>query len=249
MISEFLGNWEESGYSFLFFSTPSPRIINRILEKQPELTLCEEFEVSYSDWQGGKVGSFRVGDLELLPVWKKSDFQPGKRGEVLFDPGVVFGSLNHATTKDCLKALKTVFEQDEISVVLDIGSGSGVLSLAAAEYGAGKVLALDNNPLAVQTTQRNVFLNAMQKQVLPLQALGEDFIHLQADLLIANIHYQVMKDIVCNPGFMQKKWCILSGLMDTGAKKVRELLADYPGEVYSTWKSEGIWHTLLLKNS
>ena len=248
-VPHFLGDWEEEGDSFLFFSQPAPAILDHILHRQPELSLLEEYEVPYLEWQGGEIGVFEVGNLRFVPFWKRQHLKTDKDRDIVFDPGVVFGTGNHATTRDCLQAMDYVFAREEVCSALDIGSGSGVLSLAAAKWGTKRVLALDNNPLAALTTRKNINLNNLEDNVLAIQAKGEEHLHVHTELLLANIHLDVMRRLVRDAGFKSKKWCILSGLMSSGAAEVREMLLKQDIQVVSNWISEEIWHTFLLKNN
>ena len=248
-VPDFLGDWEEGSDSFLFFSQPSPGSVDHILHKQPELSLLDEYRVPYFEWQGGEIGTFEVGNLRLVPFWEMQDgLEQQSRKDVVFDPGVVFGTGNHATTRDCLEAMDYVFAREQVISALDIGAGSGLLSLAAAKWGADKVLALDNNPLAARTSRENIVLNNLQDKVLSIQAKAEEHVHLHADVLLANIHLDVMRSIVRDPGFKYKKWCILSGLMTRGAAEIREMLIQQETEIVSTWISDDIWHTFLLRH-
>lgn len=63
--------------------------------------------------------------------------------KIRLDPGVVFGNCLHPTTRDCLKALSLVAEMDPLDYVLDLGTGTGVLAVAAALLGAKRVVAVD----------------------------------------------------------------------------------------------------------
>ncbi len=245
----FLGDWEEEGDSFLFFSKPAPGSVDHILLKQPELSLLDEYEVPYFEWQGGEIGTFEVANLNLIPLWDKQNIDMPNDRDIVFDPGVVFGTGNHATTRNCLEAMDYVFARERVFSALDIGSGSGLLSLAAAKLGTRKVLALDNNPLAALTTRKNIVLNKLQDNVLSIQARGEDQVHVHTDLLLANIHLDIMRSIVRDPGFKNKKWCILSGLMSRGAAEIRDMLSKQDTEIVSTWISDEIWHTFLLRNN
>ncbi len=74
---------------------------------------------------------------------------------------------------------------------------------------------------------------------------AEDFIEYPADLIIANIHYDVMKHLIRSPGFYRSKMFILSGLMRTEAKTVEFELAKQPVKIIKKWNNNGIWHTYL----
>ena len=126
---------------------------------------------------------------------------------------------------------------------MDLGTGTGLLALAAARLGAKKILAVDLNPLAVKTAQNNVRLNELAAAVLVAQGRAENCIDFTADLVIANIHYDVMRELVRTKGFLLKRRFILSGLLRSEAKVLSEILAKLPVKVQKMWTHDGIWHT------
>ena len=100
----------------------------------------------------------RVGGLWVGPPWEKPD---PNAVAVVIDPGRAFGTGGHATTRLCLELL----EREERGSVLDVGCGSGVLSIAAARLGFAPVLAIDVDPQAVEATQRNAADNGVSVDV------------------------------------------------------------------------------------
>jgi ribosomal protein L11 methyltransferase len=82
---------------------------------------------------------------------------------------------------------------------------------------------------------------------LLLQARAEDFIACRADLVIANIHYDVMKRLICPEAFSGKKWLILSGLLRSEARDIVFRLSQHPVRIVTRQEHEGIWHTFLVK--
>jgi len=244
--SQFVGNWEEDGYTFLFFTAPASQQVNALLNKEPKLTLIDEFRMSYEEWQGEKLQPFVIGRFLIIPPWylTKSESPPLSHGhKIILDPGVVFGNGCHPTTQDCLEALELAFERQGVETVLDLGTGTGLLALAAGKFGCLKCLALDFNYLAARTAQANVRRNGLEKIVLACQGRAEDYISTPADLLIANIHFDVMHRLVRSEGFLSKKAFILSGLLRSEARQVAEDLARMPVEVIRQWERGGIWHT------
>ena len=165
----------------------------------------------------------------------------------MLDPGLVFGTGTHPTTRDCLEALETAACSKQIKTVLDLGTGTGLLSLVAARLGSKRVVAVDLNLLAARTAARNVQLNQLEDRVVIVQAKAEDVIAYPADLLIANIHYDVMRRLISAKGFLDKKRFILSGLLRSEAKDVADRLARYPVKILEHWAREGIWHTFYGK--
>ncbi len=160
---------------------------------------------------------------------------------------MVFGTGKHQTTEDCLTILHNLIQKEKISSVMDIGSGTGLLSVGAAMLGADKVLSCDFNFLAVKTTLNNVRLNSLENKILVAQAKGEEFINLFSDIVVANIHYDVMKDIIETKGFLEKKWFILSGLLRTQTKTILSRLANKPVKIIEHHCTDGIWNTILGK--
>lgn len=247
---DFLGNWMEEEFSFLFFSKPSDEIMKDVLSEHPELVLLDQFEMSYDDWLGERLVPCNIGRFTISPPWDQPDtfFLPNFGAfHILLDPGVVFGTGTHPTTHDCLEMMDTAFRSDRVESVLDLGTGTGLLALAAEKFQCRKVLAVDFNYLAVKTAMRNILLNDSQDRIIAVQGLAEDFIEIPADLLIANIHYDVMKDIIEAEGFLDKKQFILSGLLSSQAGKVEEQLARLPVEIIEKRSQNGVWHTFYGK--
>ncbi len=105
----------------------------------------------------------RVGRrLVIKPTWR--DYDPLPDDLVIeLDPGIAFGSGLHPTTRLCLEALGDYLQPG--TRVLDVGTGSGILAIAAARLGASYVLALDSDPLAVRVAGENVVLNGVESVV------------------------------------------------------------------------------------
>lgn len=64
---EFIGNWEEDGFSFLFFLEPAPKAIDAILCDAPHTKLLDQYEMTYKDWQGGDLEPLRIGRFLFIP--------------------------------------------------------------------------------------------------------------------------------------------------------------------------------------
>ncbi len=114
-------------------------------------------------WKAG-YGVLHIGRrLVVRPTWR-DDYGPRPDDLLIeLDPGMAFGSGLHPTTRLCLEALEDTVRPGQ--VVLDVGTGSGILSIAAARLGAARVLALDTDPLAVQIARENVALNRVEDVV------------------------------------------------------------------------------------
>jgi len=240
----FIGNWQEENDSFLFFSCSSESKVQHLLCTQTELELIDSYEMPYEAWHGDKVTPFRVDQFYIFPPWDKGT--PSKTDLLIsLDPGVVFGTGTHPTTHNCLEALELIYKTGNISSVLDLGTGTGLLALAAAKLGAKSVLAVDFNLLAARTTDKNVVQNSLKDTIITVQGLAQDFISINTDLVIANIHYDAMRPVLESDGFLDKKWFILSGLLRSQARDVKEKLSSLPVQIIQEWSQDGIWHTYL----
>jgi ribosomal protein L11 methyltransferase len=249
---DFIGNWEEDGFSFLFYTRPCSERIDAILKDQPQLSLVDAYHMAYTEWLGEKPTTLSIGRFIIAPPWEKDLRKIGSaedRLRLVLNPGVVFGTGTHVTTKDCLKAIESIYATPfPPRLTLDLGTGTGVLALAATALGSCQTLAVDFNFLAARTAAENVRLNRMENRILSIHGKAEDFIENPADLLIANIHYDIMRKLLPTAGFRQKKWFVLSGLMRSQAVSVTNLLAGAGAHILNRWEGGGIWHTIMGEN-
>ena len=243
-VDNFIGNWVEDDFSFLFFSGPSKQTVVDFLKGFLELELLDEYEMTYAQWQGGTVEPIRIGRFILNPTWIKAS--PGENDiAITLDSGVVFGNGAHPTTQACLEAIDIACGGKKVKTMLDLGSGTGVLALAAAKLGCEKVLAVDYNYLATRTARGNVTLNNLEDQIVVINGKAEEHISVASDLLVANIHYDVMKDLVRTEGFLQQKWFVLSGLLRSEAEKISDDLKTQPVLILKRWNQDDVWNTIL----
>jgi ribosomal protein L11 methyltransferase len=243
----YIGNWQEDGFSFLFFSEPAESTIELLLKSRPELFLVDHYRMSYEEWQGQQLTAMRIGSLLIVPPWEKNIDSTEPQKTIFLDPGVVFGNGAHVTTRGCLQALEFVLRRDPLESAVDLGTGTGILAMAAVRLGCRRCLAVDFNYLAAKTALENVGLNRMDSQILVVNARAEYFLTVEAELIIANMHYDVMKRMVESKDFYSKKWYILSGLLRSEAKDIEDRIRRSGIELIKTWDHDGIWHTFLGK--
>jgi len=96
--------------------------------------------------------------LWVVPSWRKHE-APATARSLILDPGMAFGTGTHATTSLCMKAIDRIVAASPGIDVLDVGTGSGILAIAAHLLGAGRVVGTDNDPVAVRVAQENAALN------------------------------------------------------------------------------------------
>jgi len=129
----------------------------------------------------------RLGKRILIrPLWIEVEPEPGDI-VIALDPGMAFGTGTHPTTQLCLEALEWMVSPT--LDVLDLGCGSGILSIAAAKLGANKILALDIDPIAVKATQENAEQNGVAARITAQQGSLETIITSarRFDLVVVNI--------------------------------------------------------------
>ena len=126
----------------------------------------------------------------IVPTWE--NYEPVSSDELIIelDPGMAFGTGTHPTTVMCIQALERTVKPGD--TVMDVGTGSGVLSIASAMLGAERVLALELDEVAVRAATLNVKLNKVQNRVTVKQNDLLKGVNEQADVMVANILAEVI---------------------------------------------------------
>jgi ribosomal protein L11 methyltransferase len=132
----------------------------------------------------------RVGRLWVGPPWETPD---ADAIAIVVDPGRAFGTGAHPTTRLCLELLEGLPRTS----VLDVGCGSGVLSIAAAKLGFGPILAVDVEAAAVEAARANAAANRVEIEVSQLDALTSPLP--RGDLVVANIALAAVEQIPAHP--------------------------------------------------
>ncbi len=104
-----------------------------MLKKCLELELIEHYHFTYEQWQGGRVDRIEVEDFVIVPPWGELDSNK-QLNQIVLDPGVVFSNGLHPTTRDCLRALADVARTRPFESVMDFGTGTGILAVAAVLF-------------------------------------------------------------------------------------------------------------------
>jgi len=134
-------------------------------------------------WKRG-LGPITVGRVFIRPSWVDAPAPPGAV-EVVLDPGMAFGTGTHPTTALCLAAISDLLAARPGAAVLDVGTGSGLLAIAASKLGAGRVAASDNDPVAIGVARENAARNGVPHIALTVDPLGA--IPGSFELVVANI--------------------------------------------------------------
>jgi ribosomal protein L11 methyltransferase len=161
-------------------------LLQAALEAQPGVKFNEQ-QLQESDWAEGWKSYFkpvRIGHLLLVrPPWSRA--RAGGRAVIVLEPGMAFGTGDHVTTRACLLAVERLLKPG--GRVLDLGTGSGILAIAAAKLGASQVLAVDTDALAVAAAIENCRRNEVKSKVRIAQGSLELARTWRPDLLLANL--------------------------------------------------------------
>ncbi|MCY4528615.1 MAG: 50S ribosomal protein L11 methyltransferase [Chloroflexi bacterium] len=190
--------------------------------------------VEEEEWQESWKEHFhvlRVGTRTVIvPTWRT--YEPREDDIVIaIDPGMAFGTGHHPTSRMCLELLETRVQPRDR--VLDLGCGSGILSIAAAKLGAAEVFGLEIDPIAASVAGRNVRENAVQDTVTTDEA---SLPHPQAaangyDLLVANVSAMVITELADHIVRVVRSGgtLIFSGILDKQQTEVIERMTALGG--------------------
>jgi len=215
--------------------------------------------VREQDWQTAWKAHFRPQRVServvVVPSWETYAPAPGLV-TVMLDPGMAFGTGSHPTTRLCLAALEQRVAPG--MRVLDVGTGSGILAIAAARLGAVSVLALDTDPVAVEAARENVSANGVEPVVhvalgtiggqgeLRLEGRDAPVRKLAFDLVVANLTAAIVARLA--GGLVRALdsggWLVVSGIIDELEDKARRAL-DAAGFVLVQRLEAGDWVALI----
>jgi len=245
---DFLGCWREAEFSYLFFGAPKEGQVKAWLTASAAGRYSSETVLDYSDWEAGQpLQAASLAGFHLCPVWEEPQPAPGEL-VLRMEPGLAFGSGYHPTTQGCLTLMRRVFAANPPRQVLDLGTGTGILALAALALGAARVVAVEYNELAVRTAARNLKHNQRQGEVLLIQGDARHFAYPPAQLALANLHLEVLLDLLDIPEFLTKKWYIFSGILGTQMATFTARLKNSPLKLLDTW-SANLWFAVLAKKT
>jgi len=173
--------------------------------------LTDDWETAWQrDWHGMPIGQ---------SLWVRPSFceaAPDDRIDIVLDPGMAFGTGQHATTRLCLETIERVCAEGAPSSMLDMGAGSGLLAIAAGKLGAAGIVAIDNDPISVEASKVNAGINGVELESL----LGDAPPAQVFELVAANILAGPLIDMAPALSKCVGQRLVLSGLLGTQIEAV-----------------------------
>jgi len=178
--------------------------------------------------------------LYICPTWETD--RPADRTTLIIDPGMAFGTGQHPSTRGCLTLLERTLGQRSVRRALDVGTGSGVLSIALAKLGVTDVWAVDIDPVACAVAAENARINSIQGQI----HLAHAFVDAPPpfDLIVANLYADLLEDLAPRlaTALLSKGSLICSGFVAHDEARVMRAYESYA--VLRERHAEDDWVTL-----
>lgn len=197
---------------------------------------------------------FTVDDIYIKPTWEEDLGEADGKMIIEIDPGTAFGTGKHETTQLCIRQLKKYVEEG--SKVLDVGCGSGILSVVSAKLQAETVLGIDIDPVAVEASWENMKVNGIEKaqctflagNIIEDEALQKEVGDETYDIVVANILADII--IPLTPvvmGRLKKGGIyISSGIINTKEKDVTKAVKENGFEIIDVIK-QGDWVSITAR--
>ena len=200
----------------------------------------DAWRTGWRDFFTGRALSPRIG---VRPPWE-TDGDPPAPLTLIIEPGMAFGTGTHETTRGAMKALDAYFAGGIAPTVLDVGSGSGVLSLAAWRLGAARTVGVEIDPVAVENALHNRDLNGATAAQVDLLVGSAADVEGTFDLVLANIIAPILIEIAPEIAAKAGADLILSGML---AHEKDAVLAAYPDFEVVEEAMEGQWVVIRLR--
>ncbi|MCF7849271.1 MAG: 50S ribosomal protein L11 methyltransferase [Kiritimatiellales bacterium] len=216
-----------------FDSALEAEIARKVLPEGFPIKYAEVSEYREQDWTTfwrHHFHTLEIGGFRIIPEWEKVP-TIGKK-DIIINPGLSFGTGGHFTTRFCLQALEESFQCLEVGSMIDAGTGSGILAIAAIKLGISQVDAFDYDPVCVTQCLENAQRNDVENRINFFQAdvLDPSWLKEPADVVCANILTSVLIEAAPLIIRAAKKRIILSGIREVEADGVADTFVQLGGK-------------------
>jgi len=184
--------------------------------------------------------------ITITPTWE--DYEPVSSDEIILelDPGMAFGTGTHPTTVLSIQAIEQILKEND--TVIDVGAGSGVLSIASVLLGANEVYAYDLDDVAVKSTTINAKLNQAEHKIYSKQNNLLNNVDVEADLIVSNILAEIIVRFTDDAFRLLKSGghFITSGIIQNKRNEVKARLEESGFEIVETNKMED-WTSIIAR--
>ncbi len=248
-----LGITEEKNFYSAYFSEEKTDV-NLLLTSlnsslQHEVSLLGVNKIHEENWSLAwqqYFGPQYIGkNLLILPPWISVPESDKNKMVITINPGMAFGTGMHPTTKMCLEFLEKYIEPQRTHSVLDVGCGSGILSIASRKLGANHIIGIDNSVSALEASWQNIAYNDVDKVIISgqgIEAIDESF-----DIVVANMLFGEILDVGQEliKKLNKEGRLILSGIIAEQENELRTYFL--PQLRLIRKKQEGEWITFIFK--
>lgn len=211
--------------------------------------ILETHVINQKDWENEWKKYYKpvkVSDsIVIKPTWE--EYNAALNETVIeLDPGMAFGTGTHETTAMCIRALEKYITSND--TVLDIGCGSGILTIAAAKLGADRVIGVDLDPVAVKVSKENIVLNSMSAFTEIRHGNLMEVVSEKADIVVANIIADIIIPLSADvPSFLNKEGIFISsGIISSRIDEVKEAIAENGLEILEV-NIDGEWACIVAQ--
>ncbi len=207
-------------------------------ERLPE----EEWQTT---WQVHSIPIQLIGEgLQIIPEWEKNRNQKTDRKTIILSPGMAFGTGTHATTHACLIYLEALISKNGKASLLDVGTGSGILAIAAAKLGLNQITAVEIDSVALEIAKKNARKNRVISKIMFRETIPP---YKSFQYIVSNVTAPVLLELspVLTQALISGGFLILSGIL---SEECHEILAQYEKSFLQikSIQEEG-WSTLLMQ--
>ena len=202
--------------------------------------------------------SFYIDDILIKPTWEELKEEDKDKFLIEIDPGISFGTGKHETTQLCIKELIKYVNKEEVPKVLDLGCGSGILSIVALKLGAREVVGTDLDPDCMTSTRENMEVNHLDENlgtfyvgnIIDDKELQDKVGYEEYEIVVANILADVLIPMspVIPPILKKGGYFITSGIIDFKENDVKEAIEQAGMEVVSI-NHQGEWVNITARKN